>query len=66
MPKMNEGNNDRIARIVLGVALLVVALATGWWLIGLIGLIPLVTGLIGFCPLYSLCGLSTCPMKDES
>ena len=66
MPEKNEANNDRIARIVFAIVLLVVALSTGWWLLGLIGLIPLVTGLIGWCPLYAIFGFSTCPMKDKS
>jgi len=33
-----------------------------WW--GLIGLVPLVTGLIGTCPVYSILGINTCPMKN--
>ena len=65
MPEMNEAKNDRIARIALGIVLLVAALSTGWWLLGLIGLIPLITGMIGWCPIYSIFGISTCPMKDK-
>lgn len=55
----NEGTIDRGLRIGLGVALIAVALFTYWW-VALIGLIPLATGLVGFCPLYRLIGIDTC------
>ncbi|ASM75814.1 membrane protein [Vitreoscilla filiformis] len=61
--KANVGGIDRIARIVFGLVLIALA-ATGTigaW--GWIGLVPLATGAIGFCPLYPLIGLSTCPLK---
>jgi hypothetical protein len=57
----NENTLDRAVRVILGVALLslvVVGPQTYW---GLLGLIPLVTGLVGSCPLYRLFGISTCP-----
>ncbi len=63
--KINEGTLDRILRVVAGLGLLsltVVGPRTSW---GLVGLLPLVTGLAGTCPLYSLLGLSTCPMKPS-
>ena len=56
----NVGGIDRILRIVVGVAL-VAATALGYlpvW--GYIGVVPLVTGLINFCPLYPLLGINTC------
>ncbi len=56
----NVGILDRLARVVLGVALLTFALAgeqVAWW--GWLGVIPLATGLIGYCPLYQLLHLST-------
>lgn len=59
----NEGTLDRAARIILGLILLsltVVGPQTMW---GLIGIIPLLTGLVGSCPLYSIFGISTCPLK---
>ncbi len=62
--KANVGGIDRIARIVFGLVLIALA-ATGTigaW--GWIGLVPLATGAIGFCPLYPLIGLSTCPLKQ--
>lgn len=59
MFKRNEGNTDRIIRLVLAVVLFVVALATQSIIIGVIAIIPLATALIGWCPLYTLFGLST-------
>jgi len=59
--KRNEGTIDRIARVVVGlgvVSLVFVGPKTLW---GLLGLVPLVTGLVGTCPLYTIFGLSTCP-----
>ncbi|ROR32673.1 YgaP family membrane protein [Inmirania thermothiophila] len=55
----NVGTIDKVIRIVLGLVLIGLALfgpKTPW---GWIGVIPLVTGLIGFCPLYSLLGIKT-------
>jgi hypothetical protein len=64
----NVGNLDRILRIGAGLALLAFALGwlapgTSWNWLGWIGLVPLLTGLAGSCPAYSLLGLSTCPLK---
>lgn len=54
----NVGSVDKIIRIVLGLVILVVGyLNESWW--GLVGLVPLVTAFIGFCPAYSLLGIST-------
>jgi hypothetical protein len=63
--KSNVGGLDRIARIVVGVVLIALAVTNviGWW--GWLGLIPLITGLVGFCPLYPMLGLSTCPLKKR-
>lgn len=64
----NEGALDRALRIALGLALLLwffVDQGTGLWHYAkLIGIVPLFTGLVGWCPLYSALGLSTCPMKQ--
>lgn len=61
----NVGGIDRILRIVVGLVVLslVFVLDGGarWW--GLVGLVPLATGLFRNCPLYSLLGLSTCPLR---
>lgn len=62
----NMGGIDRVLRIVLGLALLWYALlapATGYNWIGWIGVVPLLTALVGNCPLYSIIGVSTCPVK---
>ncbi|SEW07787.1 Protein of unknown function [Aliiroseovarius sediminilitoris] len=64
MFKTNTGNIDRIIRIVVGLALL------GWYFFAggpvwaLIGIVPLVTGAIGSCPVYSILGMNTCKMKN--
>jgi hypothetical protein len=59
----NVGGFDRIARIVLGLVLIGLTLGgvIGAW--GWIGLVPLGTAALGYCPLYSVLGFSTCPMK---
>lgn len=58
----NVGRIDRIVRVLLGLALLVVGIYfNSWW--GALGLIPLATAAAGWCPLYALFGLSTCPAK---
>lgn len=57
--RKNEGTLDRVIRVVLGIGLLALLLVwsvPGWGLIGLVGLIPLITGLPGFCPTYVLLG----------
>jgi len=60
----NEGTVDRVLRIVGGlvlISLVFVGPQTAW---GWIGIIPLVTGAIGSCLLYSLLGINTCGLKD--
>ncbi len=64
--KANEGTLDRIIRVIIGLALLSVIVIGPKSLLGLIGLIPLLTGLIGFCPLYKILGLNTCPLNSNS
>jgi hypothetical protein len=57
---VNEGRVDRVLRVLVGlilIALVFVGPRTTW---GWLGLIPLVTGLVGFCPLYRLVDLNTC------
>ena len=63
--KINEGGWDRAVRVVVGLALILAAALgyVGVW--GYIGILPLVTGIIGVCPAYSLLGMSTCPMKSR-
>lgn len=57
---MNEGTLDRTIRIVLGVALISLVFVGPRSLWGLVGLVPLGTGLVGFCPLYRIVGIDTC------
>ena len=56
----NVGKTDKILRIVAGLLLLALGASgvIGWW--GLIGLVPLATGLLSWCPAYTLLGIKTC------
>ncbi len=57
--KQNEGFLDRAIRVLAG--LFIIWLGYTYYSIwGALGLIPLITGLVGFCPLYALMGISTC------
>lgn len=61
----NEGTADRIVRVVIGLGLLSIVFVgpqTPW---GWIGVVPLATGILGFCPLYKLVGLNTCPVPKK-
>lgn len=63
--KINEGTLDRALRIVVGLGLLAIAFVgpqTAW---GYIGIVPLATGLIGNCPLYTLLGINTCALSSR-
>lgn len=64
----NIGGIDRVVRLAIGLALIAFAIPigfapTGWNWIGWIGIVPLVTATFGFCPLYTMLGVSTCPAK---
>ena len=61
--KLNVGGLDRSLRIVAGLVLIGLAATgtVGAW--GWIGLVPLLTGAVGSCPVYPVLGLNTCPMK---
>lgn len=63
--KANVGGIDKIVRIAAGLGLLAFALLSDsparWW--GLVGLVPLATGVFGFCPAYTLLGINTCPAR---
>jgi heme O synthase-like polyprenyltransferase len=66
--KTNEGPIDRIVRVIVGIALIAVGLlgvASGAWLwvVYVLGAILLVTGIVGFCPLYTLLKVSTVKTK---
>ena len=64
--KLNVGGIDRILRIVVGLVLIALAVTgtVGWW--GWLGVIPLATGLFSFCPLYTLLGFNSCPVRSKS
>ena len=64
MLSKNVGGIDRILRIVLG-ALLVLGALMGYGVWMWIGVLPLATGLIGWCPPYSLLGVNTCSTKKS-
>lgn len=65
--KVNVGPVDQLTRILFGLALLSLLFQTSdpfWW-IGFIGLIPLLSGITRYCPLYSLLGVSSCPLPRQ-
>lgn len=62
--KANVGGIDRIARIVVGIVLIALVFVGPQTIYGWIGVVPLLTGLIGFCPAYLPLGLSTCGTKE--
>ena len=66
----NEGTVDRVVRVVVGLVL-VAAWAFGWLtgtlavVLGVVGIVLIGTGAVGFCPLYRVLGLSTCPVPAK-
>lgn len=62
--KINEGTIDRAIRVIVGLVLLSLVFIGPQSPWGWIGLVPLVTGLVGFCPMYTLFGMSTCNPKS--
>ena len=66
MFKTNEGTIDRVLRAVVGLGLIAIVFVgpqTPW---GWLGIVPLATALIGWCPAYALLGISTCPTKPTA
>ena len=63
MFKANVGISDRLVRIVVGLLILSLTVIGPKSLWGLIGLVPLLTGIFGICPAYSLFGISTCARR---
>ena len=63
--KKNVGGLDRALRIILGAGLVGATLAGMLPAWGYLGIVPLATGLIGWCPLYPLLGLNSCPLKKS-
>ena len=64
--KTNVGGIDKVLRIIIGLVLIGLAASgiVGAW--GWIGIVPLLTGVFGSCPAYTLLGLNTCPLKKTS
>ena len=63
MFKTNEGTLDRVLRVTVGLGLLAIAFVgpkSPW---GYLGIVPLATGLLGNCPVYSILGINTCGLK---
>lgn len=61
--KKNVGKVDKIIRIIFGLAIIGAGVFFNTWL-GAIGIIPIVTALIGWCPPYAILGINTCSVKD--
>ena len=61
----NVGGTERIIRIVVGLVMLGLAATgtVGWW--GWLGIVPLATGALGWCPPYAIFGINTCSMKKQ-
>jgi hypothetical protein len=64
--KANESGLDRVLRILVGVALIALTLTDKIGVWGWIGVVPLVTGAVGMCPLYRVLGISTCALKKTA
>ena len=61
----NEGTLDRVIRVLLGLGLLSLTVVGPHTWFGLIGAVPLLTGVVGSCPLYSIVGLKTSPSSPK-
>jgi hypothetical protein len=60
----NIGKTEKIIRIIVGVAIIVAGVIfQSWW--GAIGAIPLITGLINYCPAWSIFGINTCKTAQD-
>jgi hypothetical protein len=63
--KKNIGSIDRAIRVIVGLVILAIGYRHGsWW--GLVGLLPIATALVGFCPAYLPLGISTCPVAPAT
>lgn len=62
--KKNVGTVDMIIRIIIGIVIASLGIVyQSWW--GLLAIVPLLTALINFCPLYTIFGFSTCSVKEK-
>ncbi len=66
LAKRNVHSMERGIRVLLGIGLLSLVFVgpQTWW--GLVGIVPLMTGLLGSCPMYTLFGWSTCSLRTQS
>ena len=64
--KINSGTPDRVVRVIVGLGLIALAATgtVGVW--GWIGVVPVLTGAVGFCPAYTLLGINTCKTPSSS
>lgn len=62
----NVGTIDRALRIIAGTALIVLAATGRIGIWGYLGVVPLLTGLLRFCPAYTLLGIRTCPLQQKT
>lgn len=61
----NVGQTDKTLRMIAGLVIITLGVVMGsWW--GAIGLVPLITGLVNWCPAYSLFGINSCKLKNPS
>jgi hypothetical protein len=62
--KKNVGKIDMIIRIIIGIIIASIGIVyKSWW--GLVAIIPILTALVNFCPLYTLFGCNTCSAKEK-
>jgi hypothetical protein len=62
--RTNEAGWDRGVRVIVGMGLIALAIGGVWWPWGLVGAVPLLTGVTGNCPLYTVFGVSTCKVNN--
>ncbi len=63
MFSINEGLIDRLLRIIVGIGLIALVFVGPITPFGWIGVIPLFTGIVGWCPIYTMLGIKTCKTK---
>jgi hypothetical protein len=64
--KPNEGKADRIIRVIVGLGVLSLVFIGPQTMWGLVGFVPLLTGIFGFCPMYRILGFNTCSVDEIS
>ena len=65
MPR-NEGTIDRVLRVIVGLAIISLVFVGPKTPLGWLGVVPLLTGIVGFCPAYALFGIRTCRLQNKS